>query len=447
MNALFWSFWNPFSRPPRRKFVSLVPHRLQGFALAALVIGTGGMPTLGLAGTEKSTTPPFAPVGDRVCVSVKELVRLMNALPAGAAVPNELITFAGLGWLEGACLDPERDDIILYGVRSARWPSLTIDDLVVHGRSLEGGYPYCSLDPTPASVQRLDALTRGGLTIDSDASFKKSLEALRQACGPQQVIIGNIPKNSRLAHLMVRADYVMKAASQKLRIFTNFPSCLDLALGEQLKAVRNGNPMPAAGGCASRFFFHVADQDPAFIEADGILKIERCAMILITEKQRAGIDGVLTDDGEQDPLALEWARRFSAALPVLSESEQDWGDLWNQYRLRALLLALKHRRLLDAGRFPWLQSFIDQSTLLFDRPLGPTRPGLANGRRVEIPMSRGQRRAVYILAPFVCGGVSLDISTNRHAPSSVENRLQLLDLKKRILARPPEGSLWWPLKA
>lgn len=83
--------------------------------------------------------------GERICLSMRVLVTEAKADPGRAEVRD----LAGIGWLEGYVVDAENQDVILFGRRSSKWPTLHMDDLVVNIQNVWQGnsYPYCSLDP------------------------------------------------------------------------------------------------------------------------------------------------------------------------------------------------------------------------------------------------------------------------------------------------------------
>ncbi len=422
-------------------------------ALLALIIMSTviDLPTAGVTAAEpiaNQQRASFAPKGERICLSLRELVRRVeSACQAGSPQSTEVMTLAGMGWVEGYLVDTDSGDIILFGVRSSSWPSILLEDLLFHGRTLDGGHPYCSLDPRKENVLALDRLFKSGIDSSTEESFQKYLALVRRTCGNLSVVIGNIPSTCRLAHLLISADLEMKKGSQGLIRLATLPSCLAMRLDRAVQAVFDNQDGRMPLSSMSRFWFHVAQGDPLFVEDVGVLMIESCNMVLLTEMERTLADGTLVNAGTQDPVAAEWAHRFSNAMPELASQVQQFSDLWNQYRLRALLFAMRTREVLTAASTPWLVKFFQSIQPGLLASVGDSRPGLANGIRVEVPFQRPGRSGVTILSPLACGGVSMEINTSKkaQAPNPFE-KARIKQIQKKVLEnRNQPGSLWWPM--
>ena len=67
--------------------------------------------------------------------------------------------------------------------------------------------------------------------------FAAFFEVLREAVGPQKVLVGGVPTNSRHGHVMIDADYHMKRVSQGHVKVPDVTSAIDLSLNSDKAAL------------------------------------------------------------------------------------------------------------------------------------------------------------------------------------------------------------------
>src|SRR5207249_5329440 len=120
----------------------------------------------------------------------------------------------------------------------------------------------------------------------------------RSAIGGQRVVTGGVPPNSRHAKIMIYADYDMKRISQGLLKMPGIRSVLDMS-------VENPKNNSSAGASMSRFWFHIKESRnnqiyPNYNENEGIVFINECPVVVLTEKQYADAEGNLKDDNSAD---------------------------------------------------------------------------------------------------------------------------------------------------
>jgi hypothetical protein len=123
-------------------------------------------------------------------------------------------------------------------------------------------YPFCSLDPQKGAMGSVNLVMRDveASRLENDAERKRTIQRLAEALGPQQVRVGGVPRDVRLAHVMIDADYHMKKVSQGHLTLSGVQSCSRIGLERQ-------------------------KHPPTFVEASGIVEIENCAMVVLTERQ------------------------------------------------------------------------------------------------------------------------------------------------------------------
>jgi hypothetical protein len=148
----------------------------------------------------------------------------------GKTLPAEARLLAGLTRVRYVLFDPKRHDVILagpaepwtvapggevVGTESGR-PVLHLEDLIAAlryefppGDGVRDAFIGCSIDPTPEGVQRYNAFLRNLRGIDR-RRVAATFAAMEQAMGPQSVRVFGVPATTRLAQVMVAADYRLK---------------------------------------------------------------------------------------------------------------------------------------------------------------------------------------------------------------------------------------------
>lgn len=279
--------------------------------------------------------------GEYTCMSLtgyfSELNRLVHA---GEAIPDELEKLNGLSWLAGYAVDETNNDIVLIGKNQPTRPAYHAEDLIVNLQNVfdSTAAPYCSLDPIPENVLRLNQC----LAAKTD-DFESTIKACREAIGGQKVVVGGVPRNSCHARIMIYADYDMKKLSQGLIKDTGIRSCIDFSV--QDSARRNNNP--ELGSSMSRFWFHIKESSmlsnyPNFVENNGFVLINECPVVVLTEKQISDEKGNLSDNKRgEDKTAEAFASEMSDKFSELTDKYEVFAELENMFRLQACLRAMK----------------------------------------------------------------------------------------------------------
>jgi len=363
-------------------------------------------------------------------------------------VRPEIATLAGVGRLEGFVVDPDNSDVILVGWRSENWPSLLLDDLAVNIRNVwnHEQQPYCSLDPRQEDVLKVNRLMSETGQMTSVADLDRFFARLKDTWGPQTVVVGGVPINSRHAHVMIDTDYHMKKLSQGLAQVDGIPSCIDLAIKAAEESIRTKGDVPALGMSMSRFWFHIGKDEPSFQENEGgdILCLDKCSVVVLTEKQRAAADGSLYDSGGDDPNAEAFAKALSEHYDKAAAGAREYADLENLFRLSALLRAMYER---NAARKVGLELgfFLEGYACQMETPMPSSMPGLANSKKAEGILTQGGATYQYVLFPLVCGGVSMDISISSRQFGKA-NSTRLDQLRQAVLeSRPNRDAVFWSL--
>ena len=379
---------------------------------------------------------------ERVCLSLRVLSsRVLEAESKKARIPEELLRLSGIGYLEGFIIDEaEEKDIILIGRRSKDRPVLHLDDLIVGMRNVRRSlvHPHCSLDPRPEDTRALQNLFESVKSLGSLSEMRAFIQRVKSLVGPQQVVVGGVPRNSRHAHVMIDADYHMKKVSQGHIAVSGVSSYLDLSLEE---AMSSGASSPMTVSMA-RFWFHIGEGAPTFQEGKGIVWIDKCPVVVLAEKQGATPSGRLFDVEEDDPIATAFTENLSNEFTNVADSVPVYADLENLFRLRALLLALQFRNSHSKTGVDF-RSLLSKYTCVDEAPMDPSLPGLANYRQKSRRFTSGSKVYDLYLLPIVCGGVGMDMATYEWSFSESQNRWLFSFRMAALLARPSRNSLAW----
>jgi len=381
-------------------------------------------------------------VEDRVCLSLRVMAKEAVKIPLRKEVEN----LAGIGWLEGFVIDPDNHDVILIGKSTTNWPTLHIDDLVVNIRNVwnRESYPYCSLDPQPENILKINNIASRGGIVNSVDQMNEFFNQIKKALGPQKIVVGGVPRNSRHAHVMINADYHMKKLSQGLINLKGIHSYIDIMLADAKKRIEETGQIPMLGMSMSRFWFHVGKGEPTYQEGKGIICLDKCSVVLLTEKQRATADGRLYDSYEDDKYAHIFAQELSERFPIAATLVPEYADLENLFRLSAVLWAMHFRNAVNQSGIDfgyWMKDYsYKKETVML-----PSLPGLANFKKDQKELTKGGFTYQYVLFPITCGGVSMEITIDNHKFADTK-RGQLERLREAVLkSRPGPDALFWKL--
>jgi hypothetical protein len=359
---------------------------------------------------------------------------------------KEVETLGGIGWLEGLVIDLDNRDVILFGPYTSKWPTLHLDDLVVNMRNIwyEKPHPYCSLDPRPEDVIAVNQLVSTAGVITSVDQMHDFFRQFKGVWGPQSVVVGGVPRNSWHAHVMIDADYHMKKLSQGLVELPGISSLLHIMLKDAEKKVKETGQIPSLGMSMSRFWFHVGEGGPMFQESEGILCLDECSVVVLTEKQRAAVDGTLYDSGGDDPYAKTFAKELTSSFQQAATIVSEYASLENLFRLSAILRAMHFRNTADQAKLN-LNYYLKDYHYQTEDTMPPSLPGLVNSREVQGQVSRDGLLYKYVLFPMTCGGVSMEMPLNE-SQFATTKKIRMNQLREAVIAtRPNRDALSWSI--
>jgi hypothetical protein len=314
-------------------------------------VASRGETSQSLADLRKELKAPpseFNAAGNVRVVSLKRLESaLAEALKSGEALPEEMQYLAGIQRINYIFVDEESHDILIagpgeswkadqdgniVGAKSGR-PVVRLEDLIVALRVTFADKPEpitCSIDPTQEGVARYNQLiARGG---------KTDLGAIKKALGLQAITITGVPGSSRLARVLVSADYQMKRLAMNLTEspVKGMPSYMEML-------AKSGGPNVEA---MPRWWL-ACNYEPLAKSQDGLAwELRGAGVKTETGEDVYSADGSRTDTGKASPLGQKWADSMTENYDAISEKMPIFGELRNVMDLCVISALMRRENLM-----------------------------------------------------------------------------------------------------
>jgi len=207
--------------------VSISP---EGVLSVAAITDFKGLRQSILEGSSKVSSEITTPVELRK-ISLRQLEAALQAVRESGkdTLPDEIKYLAGIQRIQYVFVYPEQNDIVLAGPGEG-WkvddngyvvgvttgnPVLRLDDLLVAFRTTENarkGGLTCSIDPTKQGLAQFEEVVKAA----GGRMQPGVIQALEKAMGSQDIKVTGVPDTSRLARVLVAADYRMKRYAMEL---------------------------------------------------------------------------------------------------------------------------------------------------------------------------------------------------------------------------------------
>jgi hypothetical protein len=284
-----------------------------------------------------------APAGDLAEAAELRMVSLAGLQDAvrevrqsGGRLPAEIRYLAGLTAIHYVLVDEDNQDLVLAGPAEPWTLSeigsvvgtetgaaiLQLQDLVVALRNVENSRAQgisCSIEPTAEGRQRLNSFLRQ-IKLRPGQNPRVFEAGMKQAFGPQQILLNGIPMTSRYACTLVAADYQMKRLAMDLvdSPVRSLPSYLQMARN----AAHAGNQNP-------RWWMECDYESLTRNEAGTVWKLTGQGVKTMTEQDLIEKDGSARASGRKDKLAEKWANMMTENFEQLAAEMSVFGDLQN----------------------------------------------------------------------------------------------------------------------
>ena len=380
------------------------------------------------------------------------LARLEKAV-AGRLESNEPLLetmrhMAGLSRIQYVIAVPDENDVLLAGPAEG-WkyndkgvavgiingrPTLHLDDLVTVMRtfSQNGERIFgCSINPRQEGMKAVkdyvDASQKAGPL--APGGMKNFLGDIQKRMGQQDVQMYGVPENSRVARILLAADYRMKLIGiGKLEGGKDIPSIFEL-----LPKFTKHEPLPLD---ALRWWLTMKYDAILHSPDRHVYEIRGSSVLVQSEDQIVQKDGSRVQTGKASPVNQMFAKNFTDNYSELAKQDLVFAELQNVFDLGmvAALLQTEH----VAERAKWnFGSFADNG--------GYKPKTVAPAKTVESVINHRVYRGNDIVVQ-VAGGVRGDVLTLARQPELHREAAELQDVPKAKPSKLPAGRWWWDAK-
>ena len=270
----------------------------------------------------------------------KLFAEAQSALHSGRQVPQDLRFLGGMTQVRYVFVYPEERDLVIAGPaepfaisadglyatgKLSRRPVLQLDDLVVALRTASdrNGRAFgCRIDPDPKSVE----ISNDVMKQHAKASRKTRMDEMGKALGPQKVSVFGTQPDTRVALILVAADYQLKRFAMGLEPAAGAPG---VGIGHAVDNTRS----------AMNRFWYETSYEPLRVSADGN------AFELRGQRVQVKAGAFSFDPRGATPKAMDFARKFTEKVPSLAVAEPLVAELQNVADLSLLASLVRHDRL------------------------------------------------------------------------------------------------------
>lgn len=379
-------------------------------------------------------------------VSLSRLEKeLTERLSKGQQPSETMKLLGGLTGVKYIFVMPEEKELVIAGPAEA-WrydehglavgaisgrPVLQLDDLVVLLRTFSpaGNRVFgCSIDPRAANLKATKeylASINGPLAPGALGGWLKQIE---QRMGQQDIRIYGVPNNSRVARVIVDADYRMKLIGVgKMSGGKGIPSIFDL-----MAKSKNDDQLPLN---AYRWWLTMKYDAVLHNEARNVYEIQGSSVLVKSEDQMISDAGKQVQSGKSSGVNRQFAENFTKNYNSLAKQDLVFADLQNIFDL-GMVAALCHREHL-ADKIGWnLGAFGNEGVY---QPQAWTAP-----TTVKTVMAHRVTGGTNILVQ-AAGGVQANLLENIRNENLVRASADVkpLDREGSAPANLPTGRWWW----
>lgn len=275
---------------------------------------------------------------------------MLNHKSSGEQLPPAVKYMAGIQRIEYVMISPSGDDILIAGPgeglttnkdgvvvgSESGMPAIHLQDFLVAMRSVQnartGKGISVSIDPTEDGVRNVQKLMK---RMKPSTFTPDSAKALEDACGPQNITLTGVPKDSRFSNVLVAADYKMKRLAMGLEPAPEFlPSLLAVAKSKDV-VLRKMSPR----------FWMEANYDPIAVSSDkNVWKLNGQGVCTKTMEEVNGRE-------KANKYATAWAKKMTKEFEDLSKVQPVFRELRNLMDLSVVAAIIAREQLFEKVSF------------------------------------------------------------------------------------------------
>jgi hypothetical protein len=406
--------------------------------LLAGSLAAGATPLLGrLAAAEDECKVTLTAINARPERAVS-LRQVSLALAAGKPARLE-----GITRLDGYAIDDDNKDIALFGIAERGQPELEAADFVIALRSAfrrgidpRDGTDYgkvaaISIDTDPEVFRRLH---------DFQTANAEGRRKYAELCKtPQKVRVDGMTRHSRVAKVLVDADYRMKRigqGTQTLPISSPFPGDFEAKIREWRAQLQAGRE-PDVAVNLTRYWF-TAGRFSHGVSDDGARMVRlKYAQVVLKDEDQVYRNGVDVATGAVNAYARAFTCAWTERMEDTYRAEPIWRDMYNMFRNFALA-----RIMYDLHAFQ--KAGLDSEFLLqgYEPPRVEVPDALPGLSRMELYVRRRKGGASTTYSRTVCGGVSVGCNKPIEKEPDTDGEIQRAGLSV-LGSRPAGTALAW----
>jgi Protein of unknown function (DUF1598) len=381
-------------------------------------------------------------------VSLPRLEReIARRQAAGESLDAEMLTLAGLRRVRYVFVYPESGDLVLAGP-AGDWhvnaegrivstdggdAVVRLDDLLVllrRGAEAADSHFGCSINPRQEALAKTQAyLASSSQRPLQPGQRKQWLRDLRDTVGMQDIEVFGVDPASRVAGVLVEADYHMKLIGMGLADGVDgVESYLDLA-GEAASNSRSAPPPMSV----LRWWFALNYESIRTSPDGDAFELVGQGVRVLSENELLAEQGQRVHTGQSDPLNRQFAESFTANFPELAAKYPVYSELRNVFDLAMAVALIQSNGLIESAAW-------EPSVLLGAEQL--RLPELAAPRQVETVINHRVVNRRQIIAG-VSGGVMVAPSDVLGKPRNYDSGQQLAQDRKAAPSKMEAAAWWW----
>ncbi|MBM80180.1 MAG: hypothetical protein CMJ78_06250 [Planctomycetaceae bacterium] len=403
---------------------------------------SGQLQALGIEARQADLNTDLAKASKMRMVSLTRLEReVARCIEDGRSIAKTMKLMAGIHQIQYVFVFPEENEIVIagpaegwkynetgqpIGAESGR-PVLQLDDMVTLLRTYsEDGMQIfgCSINPRQEGLAKLKAFVEASRSPLSPRRVGRWVDQLQSQLGLQDIEIYGVPAESRVARVIVEADYRMKLIGIDRMEGAEIPSIFDLFTKEEqtsgkLDALRWWLTMKYAG------LAHTLDRNAFELQGSSVL----CQ----SENQFITAQGKQIQTGKADATNARFAAAFTEHYAKLAQRDLVFADMQNIFDAGLVAAILQHEKTTD--RLGW-----DLGVFASTGEYQPARYNTP--KTVDSVVNHRVYRGRDIVVQ-VAGGVRADLaSVVKSGKLQESKRLEFVDDRGRA-RQLPEGRWWW----